>query len=187
MSGVRNAVRPVLGRPGRAVKRGLLGLKQLHLRWVFAAEGIHGISRELRTMRRGHATVLRQFGAAVAGDAEVTGPLSIMNAKDDFSNLVIEAGAHVSEEVFFDLTEKVTVGERTLLGMRSMFVTHFDAADSEVAARHPRTSGPITIKGDCFIGTATVVLNGVTIGEGTIVPAGLVITGDIPPGTDVKR
>ena len=187
MGSARNTLRPVLGGPGRLVNRFFLGLKQLHLRWIYLSEGIHGISRELRTMRRGHDVVLRQFGASVAKDAKVTGPLSIMNAEDDFSNLVIEAGAHVSEEVFFDLTEKVTIGEKTLLGMRTVFVTHFDAADSDVGKRHPRTSGPITIEGGCFIGTGTIVLNGVTVGAGSLVPAGVVIGRDIPPGTDVQR
>lgn len=187
MSGVRNAVRPVVGGPGRGVKRMLLACKQLHLRWVYASEGIRGISRELRTMRRGHAVVLRQFGASVAKDAEILGPLSIQNAYEDFSNLVIEAGAHLNEEVFIDLAEQVTIGEKAVLAARVILVTHFDAGHSAVAERHPRTSGPVTIEPGAFLGAASMVLRGVTIGAGAMVPAGMIVSRDVPPGTDAKR
>ncbi len=187
MSGVRKAVAPVLGGPGRSLKRLLLAFKQLHLRWVYASEGVHGISRELRTMRRGHDVVLRQFGASVARDAEIVGPLSIQNAADDFSNLVIEAGAHVNEEVLIDLAEKVTICEKAVLAARVLIVTHYDAGNSAVAERYPRTTGPVTIGPGAFLGAASVVLRGVTIGAGAMVPAGIVVRRDVPPGTDVER
>lgn len=187
MSGVRNAVRPVVGGPGRGVKRILLACKQLHLRWVYASEGIRGVSRELRTMRRGHAAVLRQFGASVAKDAEIIGPISIQNADDDFSNLVIEAGAHVNEEVFIDLAERVTIGEKAVLAARVVLVTHFDAGHSAVAERHPRTSGPVTIEPGAFLGAACMVLRGVTVGAAAMVAAGAVVTRDVAAGTDLPR
>ena len=42
--------------------------------------------------------------------------------------------------------------------------------------------GKITIGNDCFIGDSVVILPCVTIGPGSIVGAGSVVTNDIPPG-----
>ena len=44
---------------------------------------------------------------------------------------------------------------------------------------------PVVIEDDCFIGFNATVLHGVTIGKGSIVGAGSVVTKDVPPGTIV--
>ena len=46
-------------------------------------------------------------------------------------------------------------------------------------------SRPTTIADDVWIGTHAVVLAGVTIGEGSVVAAGAVVTRDVPPGSVV--
>lgn len=44
---------------------------------------------------------------------------------------------------------------------------------------------PVTIRQDAWIGAHSLVLRGVTIGEGAIVAAGSVVTKDVPPFTIV--
>jgi acetyltransferase-like isoleucine patch superfamily enzyme len=44
---------------------------------------------------------------------------------------------------------------------------------------------PVVIEDDCFIGVGSIVLMGVTIGKGSIVGAGAVVTIDVPPGVVV--
>jgi len=41
--------------------------------------------------------------------------------------------------------------------------------------------GKVTIEADCFIGDSVIVLPGVTIGQGSVVGAGSVVTSNIPP------
>ena len=41
---------------------------------------------------------------------------------------------------------------------------------------------PITVEEDAWLGGSSVLLPGVTIGKGSIVAAGSVVTRDIPPG-----
>lgn len=44
---------------------------------------------------------------------------------------------------------------------------------------------PVVIEDDCFIGSQALVLMGVTIGRGSIVGAGAIVTRDVPPGVVV--
>jgi galactoside O-acetyltransferase len=42
---------------------------------------------------------------------------------------------------------------------------------------------PVRIDNKAWVGARTIVLKGVTIGEGAIIGAGSVVTGDVPPWT----
>lgn len=44
---------------------------------------------------------------------------------------------------------------------------------------------PVVIEDNCFIGFHAIVLMGVTVGKGSIVGAGAVVTKDVPPGSVV--
>ncbi len=44
-----------------------------------------------------------------------------------------------------------------------------------------KTKGPIIVKDDVWIGTNSLILSGVVIGQGAIVAAGSVVTKDVPP------
>jgi acetyltransferase-like isoleucine patch superfamily enzyme len=46
---------------------------------------------------------------------------------------------------------------------------------------HPESKGPIVIGNDVWLGRNSLVLSGVTIGDGAVVAAGAVVTADIPP------
>jgi acetyltransferase-like isoleucine patch superfamily enzyme len=41
--------------------------------------------------------------------------------------------------------------------------------------------GPVTIGRDCWLGSGTRILMGVTIGDGAVIGAGAVVTHDVPP------
>lgn len=179
----RAVIRPALAAPGRPIKSGLAALERLRLNWIYFKEDIDGVEARLRHMRLGHAAALRQFGATVARDAMIPGPISIVNADHDFRNLVIEEGCHVGSEVFIDLADSVTIGARATISMRTMILTHFDAGRSPVSARHPRKTGPVVIGPGAYIGAGATILLGVTIGDEAIVPAGSVVTRDVSPGT----
>lgn len=49
------------------------------------------------------------------------------------------------------------------------------------ASTEATTRGPIIIKDDVWICTNTLILSGVTIGQGAVIAAGSVITRDVPP------
>jgi acetyltransferase-like isoleucine patch superfamily enzyme len=80
----------------------------------------------------------------------------------------------------------VEIGERVLIGADVMiFDTDFHNPEPK-GRRHARAdwmriSKPVVIGNDVFIGTRSIVMKGVSIGEGSIIGAGSVVTSSIPP------
>lgn len=49
----------------------------------------------------------------------------------------------------------------------------------------PFVWGGVKIEDDCWIGAGAIILNGITIGKGSVVGAGAVVTKDVEPYTIV--
>lgn len=65
---------------------------------------------------------------------------------------------------------------------------HSYVAFGAVILCHDRTRGlylNTVVEPDCFIGAHSMVLPGVTVGRGSIVAAGAIVTKDVPPGSVV--
>ncbi len=169
------------------MNRALGHLTRLQLRWEYLRHDIDGVAGRIRTLTSGHADAMRQFGAKIAQDAMVVGPVSIVNARRDFSNLTIGKRTHIGSEVFFDLAEAITVEDGATVSMRTILISHFDAGRSSLAESRPRQTGPVRICANAYIGAGAIILHGVTIGEGALVAAGAVISKDVPPGAVVAK
>jgi acetyltransferase-like isoleucine patch superfamily enzyme len=103
---------------------------------------------------------------------------------------------------YTDYGLNITVGRAVFIGYECAFTGHavIDIADQVmiahkvnlVTAGHPVeldkrrryiTAEPITIETNVWIGAAATILPGVTIGAGSVVAAGAVVTHDVPPAT----
>jgi len=63
-----------------------------------------------------------------------------------------------------------------------------DASTNRLLGLKPGESSmiqPVIIEDDCFIGYGAIILMGVTVGKGSIVGAGAVVTSDVLPGSVV--
>lgn len=81
--------------------------------------------------------------------------------------------------------KSICIGNRVSVGANSLIVdTDFHPLDPD--QRRGLSSGgltaPIVIEDDVFIGTQAIILKGVTIGRGSVIGAGSVVTRDVPPG-----
>ena len=78
----------------------------------------------------------------------------------------------------------ITVGSRTMFGPNCSLYSGTHPTDSRVrnGTKGPEGGAPITIGEDCWLGGNVIVLAGVTIGNGSTIGAGAVVTKDIPPG-----
>ena len=84
--------------------------------------------------------------------------------------------------------ERITIGNHVVVGANTTIVdTDFhplEAMGRKVNAAAGR-SAAIVIEDDVFIGMNCLVLKGVTIGRGSMIGAGSVVTRDVPPGVIV--
>ncbi len=102
-------------------------------------------------------------------------------------NLTIGEGAFINSGVRFQCPDggKITIGKKVLIGPRCQFETlNHEIAINENGCR-PNIIKPIIVEDYVWIGAKSVILQGVTIGRGSIVAAGAVVTKDVPPNTVV--
>jgi len=103
---------------------------------------------------------------------------------------VIGEQVYVGEDVIIidDLGEtryNLRIGDRASISPRVTFVLHTQPNASRIAPYVNSHKGDITVEADAWIGTGSVILPHVTIGEGAVVGANSVVTRSVPPYTVV--
>lgn len=78
---------------------------------------------------------------------------------------------------------KIKIGNRVLIGPGTGLFTAIHPTDPEIRATGIEKGVDITIEDDVWIGGNATILPGVTIGKGSIIGAGSVVTKDIPKMT----
>jgi len=82
----------------------------------------------------------------------------------------------------------IVIGDRVLVGANVVISdTDFHPLSPE-SRRHDISAGaskPVTIEDDVFIGMQALILKGVTLGRGSVIGAGSVVTKDVPAGSIV--
>ena len=74
--------------------------------------------------------------------------------------------------------EALSIGSNCTIGIRTSIITHF-----YWGPRQPASNGRVVIENDVFIGPHCVILPDVSIGEGSVIQAGSVVTRSVPPRT----
>lgn len=72
----------------------------------------------------------------------------------------------------------IEIGDNTLIGD---FVSIYDTNHHPVDSAHPTKSAPVVIGSNVWLARNVVVLPGSKIGDHTLVAAGSVVSGDLPP------
>jgi acetyltransferase-like isoleucine patch superfamily enzyme len=94
--------------------------------------------------------------------------------------LEIRKGAGISNTVVW-ASKEIIIGEGTMIGSGSMIVDH-DFHEIPLGSDNVDEPMPIHIGKMVFIGARSIILKGVTIGDGTVIGAGSVVVKDIPAG-----
>ena len=98
-------------------------------------------------------------------------------------NVRIGRGAFINYECFFDTYGHIDIGAYTYIGMRVTFVSSSHEVGPSSRRAGANKSAPIVVGAGCWIGASSTILPGVTIGEGTIIAAGAVVTKDCDPNS----
>lgn len=127
--------------------------------------------------------VAEQRAIRTGSSVKMSPTVSVRNGR----RVSIGDGAHIGQWSSLwagDDSGTITIGDHALLAPR-VFIT---ASNYDFAGRPgpvmdlPRSGGDVVIGKNTWLGVGVVVLAGVTIGADTVVAAGAVVVGDLPPG-----
>ena len=134
------------------------------------------IKRLVRSLRRWYFTQrVASTAAAVGQGLRVNGqsrvtPTTYLGNNVNFNGMTISGYG------------KVTIGDNFHSGTECLMITSIHNYDTGNAIPYDDTfiSRDIVIEANVWLGTRTIILGGVTIGEGAIIQAGSVVVNDIP-------
>jgi maltose O-acetyltransferase len=97
------------------------------------------------------------------------------------SNLTIGHGTSINVDCFFDCLGKVTLGRGVMVGMGVTIVTSDHPVGADGQPEGLPVGRDVVIEDGAWLGARSMILPGVTVGEGAIVSAGAVVTRDCRP------
>lgn len=104
----------------------------------------------------------------------------------DAASLKLGNHVFVGRGVEFDVMSSVSVGSHSLIAPRCFITDHVHGIRPDLRIdQQPCEAKMVVIGADVWLGTGTVVLPGVTIGDGAVVGANSVVTADVAPYTVV--
>lgn len=147
-------------------------LKIWLLGFEYANVGLKNLNKESLIL------VLRKFRAKIGENCDIETGLVFHNCKD-YSNLVIGSNCHIGKNCFFDLRDKVIIGNNVVISMQCTFITHIDMNKSPLRNVFPAKQAPILIEDNCYIGSGSQIIKGVTLGKNCFVTAKALVTKDV--------
>jgi acetyltransferase-like isoleucine patch superfamily enzyme len=107
----------------------------------------------------------------------------VLLATEATAKIVVGAGCYLNRQTMLDVSERLEIGARTMIGPFCYLTDHDHQMGGEAAPGDgPLVSKPTIIGARCWLGAHVTVLKGVTIGDGTVVGAGSVVTKSLPAG-----
>lgn len=95
----------------------------------------------------------------------------------------VDIGDHVyiNERCVFENVERVIIGDHVHVGPEVLFGTSSHEIGNAIVRAGQSFVAPVVVSAGCWIGGRAVLLPGVTVGEGCVVGAGAVVTGNCLP------
>ena len=136
------------------------------------------------------APTLGAYGATIGERVRFRSPLVIHNSDTEhrryYKRLEVGDDCYFGRELFLDLQDRIVIEDRVTISHRVMILTHTDAGTSPLKGRCiPTSQAPVIIRRGAYVGANVTILQGVEIGESSVVGAGAVVTRSVPPETVV--
>ena len=136
------------------------------------------------------ASTLRRYGATVGERVRFRSPVAIHNSdtksRKYYQNLRVGNDCYFGRELFLDLQDRIEIEDNVTISHRVMILTHTDAGTSPLKdAAIPTSQSPVVIRRGAYVGANVTILEGVEIGELSVVGAGAVVTRSVAAGSVV--
>jgi maltose O-acetyltransferase len=153
----------------------------LHLRLLVAGLMFRGVpafvAGRLRTL------ALRAAGVHIGNASVFWGSPTIVGTGNVADLLRVGDHCGFNKGCFFDLEERITIGNHVAVGHDVAFLTqtHFTGPGAQRAGLDRRA--PIVVQDGVWLGARCMIMPGVTIGAGAVIGASVVVTADVVPDT----
>ena len=122
--------------------------------------------------------MLRKMGMTFEGDARIYAGFHIRNPK----GIVLGKGVSIGPKALLDGRKGLTIEEGAVIGYGAIIWTlNHDYNDIHFCGK----GAPVTIGRRAWICSNSIILPGITVGEGAVVASGAVVTHDVEPYTIV--
>jgi maltose O-acetyltransferase len=133
-------------------------------------------------LNRTRTALLRAAGVPIGSGTMIMGPLRL-TGEGPVSLLSFGRNTQISGPLHVDLGARVSIGDRIHFGQEVMLLT----MEHEIGSAEERcgrlTTAPICIEDGAWLASRVTILPGVTVGRGSVVAAGAVVTADVPPNS----
>jgi maltose O-acetyltransferase len=132
-------------------------------------------------------TFYRLAGCKIDRAVTLMGSLTLIGAGDIASRLQIGEGTMVAQGVIFGLDGEINIGQNVSISpyVKLYTATHNLGYGSRRMGLGTKSKA-ITIEDGVWVGIDSLILPGVTLGQGCVISAGAVVTADVPPNTLVS-
>lgn len=136
-------------------------------------------------------TRIRGFAHIRMGRAFTTGQFCRIEASchgDDSVSLHIGNDVQINDSCHIAALEYISIGNNVLIGSQVYISDHdhgdvLDLKNADIPKKRALVCAPVIIEDNVWIGEKAIILKGVTIGMGSVIGAGAVVTKDVPPFT----
>lgn len=140
----------------------------------------NGLCRSYLVPNRVRRIVLGWAGATIPRQSRVSPNVDIRSGE-----LVLGEHTTINVGCILDNRGGLTVGSHVGIGIGVVFTTSSHKMDNPAVRAGAGRIEPITVGDGAWIGTRSVILPGISVGEGAVVAAGAVVTKDVPAHTIV--
>ena len=101
---------------------------------------------------------------------------------DLVQGLTIGENSSIGPDAYVGCAGKITIGKNVMFGPKcSLFAENHNFSDTSVSIKNQGVNQKgITVEDNVWIGSNCITLDGVTVGEGSIIGAGTLVTKDVP-------
>ena len=132
------------------------------------------------------AAIYRAAGFRVAGGTRFAGPLTLWGTGDLYSRLTVGEQTFINSPAHIELNAPVRIGARCAIGHHLVIITTNHVLGPSYQRAGEVFHRPVTIGDGVWIGARVTILPGVTIGDGAFVTAGVLVSRDVAPNTQVS-